>query len=267
MPKIASKDGTSIAYDKVGNGPVVVLVDGALCYRASGPAKKLADALAPNFTVLTYDRRGRGESSDVLPYAVEREVEDLDALITQAGGGSAYVYGISSGGALALEAANRLTGVKKVAVYEAPFVVDDSHPARPDTYIQTMENLIANGQRSDAVKRFMQTVGVPSAFIALMPLIPAWKKLKGVAHTLPYDFYVLGDTGSGKPLPTERWNNIKVPTIVMDGGKSPQWMRNGMKSLAAVLPNAKYQTLNGQTHMLKASAVAPVLTEFFNQEE
>jgi pimeloyl-ACP methyl ester carboxylesterase len=263
MSTVISKDGTSIAYDKKGQGPALLLIDGALCYRASGPMEPLAQLLKDHFTVYTYDRRGRGESGNTLPYDVQREIEDIEALIEVAGG-SVYVYGISSGAALALEAANQLKGIKKLAVYEAPFIVDDSLPPRPDDLLERMDNLVAANKRGDAVKLFMKTVGAPSIIIAMMRFMPAWSKLKAIAHTLPYDFRILGDTGSGKPLPASRWASVNVPTIVMDGGKSPTWMRNAMKSLANVLPNVvQYRTLDGQTHMLKADALAPVLQEFF----
>lgn len=262
MNRVRSKDGTPIAFDRSGTGPALVLVDGALCYRESGPMRSLAALLAPHFTVYTYDRRGRGDSGDTAPYMVEREVDDIEALINAAGG-SAYVYGISSGAVLALEAASRLKSIRKLALYEAPFIVDSTHPPRPDDYLTRMDQLIELERRGDAVKLFMQTVGVPSIFIAMMRLMPAWSKLKAVAHTLPYDFRVLGDTGSGKPLPAHRWASATVPTLVMDGGKSPAWMRNGMHSLAGVLPNAQYHSLPGQTHMLKPEALTPVLVDFF----
>jgi pimeloyl-ACP methyl ester carboxylesterase len=262
MSAVVSNDGTPIAFDRVGEGPPLILVDGALCYRAFGPAGPLAALLREHFTVFTYDRRGRGESGDTAPYATEREVEDLEALVKEAAG-SAYMYGISSGAALALEAANRGVGITKLALYEAPFIVDDTLPARPDDYLATMDGLIAADRRGAALKLFMRTVGMPAFVIALMRFTPAWSKLKAVAHTLPYDFRILGDTGSGKPLPTDRWTSATVPTLVMDGGKSPTWMRNAMRALADVLPNASHRTLDGQTHMLKPGAVAPVLVEFF----
>jgi pimeloyl-ACP methyl ester carboxylesterase len=262
MTTVTSADGTRIAYERTGAGPAVLLVDGAMCYRASGPARPLAQRLSSTFTVYTYDRRGRGESGDTAPYAVEREVEDIEALIKEAGG-AACVYGISSGAALALEAANRGAGITRLALYEAPFIVDDTLPARPDDYLDQLDALIAADRRGDAVRTFMRTVGVPGVFIALMRIMPAWSKLTGVAHTLPYDFRVLGDTGRGRPLPGDRWTEATMPTLVMDGGKSPTWMRNAMAQFAEVLPAATYRTLPGQTHMLKPDAVAPVLREFF----
>lgn len=262
MATVTSKDGTKIAYSKEGKGPALILVDGALCYRASGPSQPLAAMLKEQYTVYSYDRRGRGESGNALPYAVEREIEDIEALLKVAGG-KAYVYGISSGAALALAAATKLSGIQKLALYEAPFIVDNSHPVRPADLTQTMDGLIAANKRGDALKLFMKTVGMPGIMINLMRFMPVWKTLTAIAHTLPYDFRILGDTGSGKPLPRERWQAATMPTLVMDGGKSPTYMRNGMKALADVLPNADYRTLPGQTHMLKPEALVPSLQEFF----
>ncbi len=258
---VRSKDGTPIAYSKVGSGPALILVDGALCYRSVGPSGPLAELLAPHFAVYTYDRRGRGESGDTAPYAVEREVEDLDALIREAGG-SAALYGISSGAALALEAAARLPAVGKLAVYEAPFIVDDSAPPRPSDLTDRLRTLVESGRRGAAVALFMKTVGTPAFFRLLMSLMPMWRTLKAVAHTLPYDFAILGDSGSGRPLPSSRWSGIKAPALVMAGGKSPAWMRNAMRSVSELLPGSRYRILEGQTHLLKAEVVAPVLAEF-----
>ncbi|MEY9835235.1 alpha/beta fold hydrolase [Streptacidiphilus sp. EB103A] len=261
-----SKDGTVIAYERTGSGPAVILVDGALCYRGSGPARPLAAALAGHFTVYTYDRRGRGESGNTLPYAVDREVEDLAAVL-EAAGGTAHLYGISSGAALSLEAANVLSGFVSLALYEFPTAVDSSGPVRPADYIPTMDALIAADKRGATLKMFMRTVGVPTPVLLVMQLLPVWSKLKRVAHTLPYDMRVLGDTGSGRPLPTDRWTSATLPTLAMDGGKSPQSMRDGMRQLADILPDSDYRTLPGQTHMLKPDAVAPVLTEFFQSHQ
>jgi pimeloyl-ACP methyl ester carboxylesterase len=261
---VISPDGTTIAYSRAGDGPPLILVDGALCYRDFGPMGKLAAQLSDTYTVYTYDRRGRGESGDTAPYAVDREVEDIEALIKEAGG-SAYLCGLSSGGLLAVEAANRGVGITKLAVYEAPLIVDDTHPARPDTYLAEMDALIAADRRSGALKKFMKTVGMPGLMLAVMPLTPPWKKLKAVAHTLSNDFRILGDTGSGKPLPADRWTAVTMPTLVLDGGKSPAYMRNANRALAEVLPNAQYDTLPGQTHMVKEAVLAPRLVEFFGR--
>jgi pimeloyl-ACP methyl ester carboxylesterase len=261
VKKVFSKDGTAIAFNRVGDGPPVILVDGALCYRAFGSSRPLAKLLAQHFTVFTYDRRGRGDSDDTAPYAVEREVEDIEALVNEAGG-AAFIWGTSSGAVLALEATNRLTGIKKVALYEAPFIVDDSHPTTQDDWVRINEAVAAN-RRNDAVKFFMKLLGLPAFFIALLRLTPVWSKLKAVAHTIPYDGAIVQDNQRGKPLPANRWTSVTVPTLVMDGGKSPAWMRHANRSLANLLPNAQHRTLKRQTHMVKAEAHAPTLVEFF----
>jgi len=260
--KVFSKDGTPIAFDRIGNGPPVILVDGALCYRGMGQSGQLAELLAQHFTVFTYDRRGRGGSGDTAPYAVEREVEDIAALLSEAGG-AAFVWGMSSGAVLALEAANRLSSIRKLALYEAPLIVDDCRSTTEDDWVR-IGAAVAADRRSDAVKLFLKSVGVPGFVRALMPLmIPMWLKLKDVAHTLPYDGAIVRDNQRGKPLPAGRWASVTIPALVMDGGNSPAWMRHANRSLASVLPNAQYRTLEGQTHMLKPKAHAPTLVEFF----
>jgi pimeloyl-ACP methyl ester carboxylesterase len=241
--KVLSRDGTAIAFDRIGHGPAVILVDGALCDRGMGQSGQLARLLAPHFTVFTYDRRGRGESGDTPPYAVAREVEDIAAL-------------------LALEAANHLSGIRKVAVYEAPLIVDASR-ATTEAQLARIEEAVAGQHLGEAVKVFLQSVGAPTLVILLMRLTPIWSKLKAVAHTLPYDGAIVRDYQKGQPLPAGRWAAVTVPTLVMDGGKSPQWMRQGNRALALALPNAQYRTLGGQTHMLTPKAHAPTLLEFF----
>ena len=262
MPHVTSADGTKIAYERQGSGLPVILVDGALGYRALGFSKKLADELADRFTVYTYDRRGRGESTDTVPYSVQREVEDIEALIAVAGG-SAHVYGISSGAALALEAANRGLPIDRLGLYEIPFVLDGSREPMDPHYRENLDRALADGDRGEAVKLFMRLVGVPGPFVFVMRFMPAWSKLKASAHTLPYDQTVLGDTGSGKPLPADRTAGVKVPTLAIAGGKSPEWMRNAMLAVAEASPTAEYRTLEGQMHNLKAKALAPVLADFF----
>lgn len=263
---VISEDGTSIAYESRGEGPALILVDGALCYRASGPSQPLAAALAPHFTVFTYDRRGRGESGNTLPYAVDREIEDIDALI-HAAGGSAMVYGISSGAALALEAASRGLAIPKLALYEAPFMQDASRPPLPDDFLPRLNAAIDAGRPGDAVKLFLRLVGLPPFFVALMRLLPAWKKLSSVGHTVPYDITIVKDNQQGKPLTFDRWTCATMPTLVAAGSKSDAWMRNAMQALAAGLPRATFHMLPGQTHMVTAKALAPVLREFFSSSE
>lgn len=261
MSTTVSADGTKIAYTRTGSGPALVLVDGAMCYRGSSPNDALAKELAARFTVYTYDRRGRGESANTGPYAIEREVEDLAALIKEAGG-EAFLFGISSGAALALEAARSLP-VTKLAVYEPPFVVDRTRPRVPADYPERLSAALQEGKPGKAVKMFMtEGVGLGRVTVAMMRIMPFWAKLKKVAPTLPYDTALVIDHQSGEPL-RAAWPEVKIPTLTVDGGRSPDWMRNGVASLAKVLPSAEHKTLPGQTHIVKAAALAPVLTEFY----
>jgi len=261
MPTVQSKDGTAIAYDRTGSGPALILVDVALCFRRFGPSHDLAPMLASRFTIYSYDRRGRGESGDTQPYAVDREVEDIEALIGAAGG-HAMLYGVSSGAALALEAASRLRGVDKLMLYEAPFIVDDSRGPLTSDYWGRISDAVKANHRGKALALFMRAVGVPGPAIFVMRLTPIWKKLKPVAHTLPYDGALVSENQRGRPLTARRWQSATMPTLVADGGKSPAWMRNATKALADALPNATYRTLPGQTHMVKADAHVPVIMEF-----
>jgi pimeloyl-ACP methyl ester carboxylesterase len=258
---VVSMDGTGIAFECAGQGTPVILVDGALCHRRMGQVAQLAEHLAPHFTVITYDRRGRGASGDRAPYAVDREIEDIATVLNEAGG-AACLWGMSSGAVLALEAARRLPGIRKLALYEAPLIVDDSRSPTEKQWTQIREAL-ATGRRGAAVAVFLQMVGVPRLFIGLMRLSPLWSKLKAIAHTLPYDGALVQDHQRGRPLSTERWASVTAPTLVMAGGKSPRWMRNGNGALASVLRNAHYRTLDGQNHMLRPKAHTPTLVEFF----
>ncbi|MEX0720044.1 MAG: alpha/beta hydrolase [Balneolaceae bacterium] len=261
--KVISKDGTTIAYTKIGDGPPLILVDGALCYRASGPAEPLAKQLADTFTVYTYDRRGRGDSTDVPPYSVQKEIEDIEALINETGS-EVYLYGISSGAALALEAANAGLKIKKLALYEAPFIVDDSRTPVPESYLNELWELLDKNRRSASVKHFMsKAVGLPKAIVFLMPLMPAWSKLKKVAHTLTYDALIVDNELKGKPFPANRWESVNASTIVIGGEKSQAWVQNSTKALADNLSQAQFTFLKGQTHMVKPEVLAPVLKDFF----
>jgi pimeloyl-ACP methyl ester carboxylesterase len=266
MSTVRSADGTTIGYTRAGQGPPLILIDGALCSRSFGPMPKLAAQLTEHFTVYTYDRRGRGESGDTAPYAPDREVEDLEALAELAGD-TVYLHGTSSGAALALEAAKHIKTIAKLAVYEPPFIVDDTRTPMPEDWLPRLKTLVADGQNGDAVKMFMRFVGTPAVFTAIMPLTPVWGKLKAVAPTLPYDIAICHDHQQGKALTEAEWAAVKAPTLVAAGGKSPAWMTNGTRALAAALPDASYRTLPGQNHMVKAQAIAPVLTEFFTSND
>jgi len=254
-----SRDGTAIAYERSGHGPALILVDGALCSRTFGPSRKLAAHLAQHFTVYIYDRRGRGESGDTAPYSKQREVEDLAALIREAGE-PAYVAGLSSGGALALEAAASGLEVRKVAAYEPPFVNDNGQSGATE-HEAALEKLISAGNRGGAVKYFMRSmVGVPAPAVVMMQLMPwMWRKLEAVAHTLPYDAAVMSEF----KVPVARLATIRTPTLAMHGSKTDPRLQKAVRSVANAVPGAQYRTLPGQTHNVSPAALTPALVEFF----
>jgi pimeloyl-ACP methyl ester carboxylesterase len=258
---VTSKDGTTIAFDQLGQGPAVILVDGALQYRAFDQGQaQLADLLAPHFTVFHYDRRGRGDSTDTQPFALEREIEDIKALINEAGG-SAYLYGISSGAALAFEAALALDGkVKKLAMYEAPYNDDAAARQAWMKYRKELKELVAKDRRGDAVGLFMMLVGMPADQVPEMRQHPMWLLWEAVGQTLAYDAAALGEDAS---VPTERAAHLAVPTLVMNGAESYPFMHIAATALAKAMPNAQHRTLEGQTHEVAPEAIAPVLVEFF----
>ncbi len=261
MKKIPSKDGTAIAFDQSGEGPAVILVGGAFQHRAIDPkTTKLTALLAQHFTVFHYDRRGRGDSGDTLPYAIEREIEDLEALIKEAGG-SACVFGMSSGAVLTLHAAARGLTIKKMALYEAPFNAgdDDAPQASENNYTKQLTALLAEGRRGDAAALAMTTFGAPAQAVAGMRQMPFWPSFEAVAPTLAYDNAIMGD-GS---VPTTLITSITVPTLVLDGGASPAFMHNAAEAVAHSLPNAQRCTLAGQTHDVDPDVLAPMLAEFF----
>ncbi|MEU8400876.1 alpha/beta hydrolase [Nonomuraea sp. NPDC048892] len=263
MSNVTSADGTRIACTRAGSGPPVVLVDGALSHRARSINAGLASALASRFTVYTYDRRGRGESGDIAPFSPDREVEDLAAVVAEAGG-PVRLYGTSSGAAVALVAAHSGVPVERLALYEPPFIVDATRPPVPGDYLRTLGDLVAADRRAEAVRYFMRVgVGLPGIVVAMMRFMPAWSSLKALAHTLPYDAAFVAPYELGTPYPASSWASVKAPTLVMDGGKSPSWIRNAAAALAEHLPEATYRTLEGQTHIVKPAALAPVLEGFF----
>jgi pimeloyl-ACP methyl ester carboxylesterase len=259
----SSADGTPIAFDRIGTGPALILVGGAFNDRRT-PAE-LAERLAEGFTVHTYDRRGRGDSGFTEPYAVEREIEDLQAVI-EAAGGSAHLFGHSSGGALALETAARSISVTKLAVYEAPYIVDDSRPPLPDDYIEHLEELTAAGKSKEIVAYFMTAaVGMPPEMVEPMLDSPMTDSMANIAHTVSYDGRVmLRGSMHGEPLPLEWRDAVTIPTLVMDGGNSPAWVRNSARALVQLLPDVCYRTLAGQDHGATPEAIAPVLEDFLN---
>jgi pimeloyl-ACP methyl ester carboxylesterase len=263
VEKVRSKDGTEIAYDRLGDGPALVLVGAAWNDRMS--AAPLAQLLASEFSVYTYDRRGRGDSGDTPPYAVEREIEDLAAVI-EAAGGSAYAFGVSSGASLALEATAAGAPIAKLAMYEPPYIVDDSRPPIPDDYIEHLERLVSEGKRNDVVSYFMTAaVGLPPEMAEPMAASPMANAMEPLAHTVAYDGRVMLRGGmSGKPLPSRWTESVTVPTLVMDGGASPAWMRNAARALVGILPDVQYRTLEGQDHAAPPDVLAPEIEEFFS---
>jgi pimeloyl-ACP methyl ester carboxylesterase len=255
-----SKDGTRIAYEVSGSGPAVVLVDGALCYREFGPSRDLAAALADSYTVYLYDRRGRGESGDTAPYAPEREFEDLAAVISAAGG-NAYVMGQSSGAGIVLEAAASGVAMRKLAVYEAPYVGIRTVKGVERDYLADLETFLAAGKRAKAVDYFMVTmVGGPAFLPFMFRLMPkAFAQLQAVAHTLPYDTRVM----SGFVAPSSRLATITVPTLVMGGSKGAAEMKAAVQAVADSVPGSVHRTLAGQTHQVSPAVIAPELKGFF----
>jgi pimeloyl-ACP methyl ester carboxylesterase len=256
MDTVTSRDGTTLAFERLGEGSPVVLVCGGSTDRmANAP---LAALLAERLTVLNYDRRGRGDSGDTPPYEVEREVEDIAAVI-DAAGGSAALYGTSSGGVLALEAAASGLLLTKLAVWEPPFILDESRRPPADT-AKTFHDLVAEGRRGDAVEFFMsKVVGLPPEFVAGARTAPFWASQEALAHTLEYDATIMGDYS----VPTDRAAGVTAPTLVIDGGASFETMGEAAQALVEALPDGRRRTLEGQEHNVDPNALAPVLVEFF----
>jgi len=261
MQTLSSPDGTTIAYDSQGEGPALVLVDGALSVHSSGSGSELAKLLAPHFTVYGFDRRGRGESGDTLPYAIDREIDDIEALIDRAGG-QAFLYGHSSGGPLAMRAALGLGGkVSKIAMYEPPYNNDPGAQESWSQYLRQLRQALAEGRRGDAVALFMRFVGMPAEQVDGMRRAPFWPGMEAVAPTLAYDHAaIMGEPWS---VPTELAAGVPVPALVMAGDASFPFMPDAARVLSQALPQGQLRTLEGQTHEVNPGVLAPVLVEFF----
>jgi pimeloyl-ACP methyl ester carboxylesterase len=256
MPKITSKDGTVIAYGKKGQGPVLIIVLGALNKRGSG--KKIAELLADRFTVVNYDRRGRGDSTEILPYSTDKEVEDIEVLIGELGD-SAYLYGHSSGAILALKAAKTLADkVKGLALYELPYNADASAKSVAKTYREELKQLLSEDKRGDAVALFVKSVGVTDKQVEAMKRLPMWKGLTAMAPTLAYDTIELMED-----YPKLDAKRLSTNTLVMYGAASPDFMGETAQKLSETMKNAKLHPLEGQAHDVKTDVLAPVLAEFF----
>ena len=262
MEEVTSKDGTTIAFDRSGEGPPLLLVGGALSDRSA--AAELASLLARRFAVIAYDRRGRGDSGDTAPYAIDREVEDIESLIVAAGG-RVSMCGHSSGAVLALEAARTLPDqITKLALYEPPLIVDDSRAPLPEDFVTRLDALSSADRRGDAVAYFLTTgPGIPAEVVARMRQEPLWASFESIAHTLAHDGTIVREATGGSPAPLRRWGSVGVPTLVLDGGASPDWIRNAASELTEVLPDAQRRTLEGQDHAPDSEVLAGALEAFF----
>jgi pimeloyl-ACP methyl ester carboxylesterase len=254
----SSRDGTTIAFDRSGDGPPIILMGGALNDRQT--TAPLAELLATRFTILNYDRRGRGGSTDTAPYAPLREIEDLDAVITAAGG-SAYLFANCTGGFVAIAAAAQGLAITKLALYEPPYIADkrivSSHD---DSYRARLAQLLADGRRGDALEHFMiNAAGIPPELAVKRRTLPIWPTLEALAPTLLYDAIVASDQN----VPTDQLARITVPVLVMDGTNSSDVQRNAGRAIADTLTDARHVSLPGHSHKLVAEAVAPSLLEFF----
>ncbi len=257
METVVSKDGTSIAYDKSGNGPPIILVSAGSADSQSNLG--LANVLAPDFTVFNYERRGRGASGDTPPYAVDREIEDIDAVV-DAAGGSAYIYGSSSGAALAMEAALKLgaSRITKLVMWEPPYNVDPEGRPPADT-VEQWNKMLAEGRRGDAAEFFMaKVVKLPPEFVEYAKTAPWWEAQKALAHTLPYDGTIMGDYSP----PTERAAALRVPMVILTGGASFPFLAETAEVLAKAIPNAETRTLEGQSHDVDATVLGPAMKDF-----
>jgi pimeloyl-ACP methyl ester carboxylesterase len=267
MHTTTSPDGTTIAYDREGDGDPLILVGGAFSYRRYPGQVKLARLLAARFTVYSYDRRGRGDSGDTKPYAVEREIGDLAAMI-KAAGGRADVWGLSSGAVLALEAAAAGLPIRKLAVQEPPLVVDPADRRPPADLLPRLTTLIDAGRRGAAVRYFMvDGMGAPAFVPAMLRLMPGvWKALTAVAHTLPYDAAIMRGYQEGRPLPAGQWASVTMPTLVMCGAskETPALFEHAAQAITAVLPDGRLEQRRGLGHTkaLNPSVIADTLTEF-----
>jgi pimeloyl-ACP methyl ester carboxylesterase len=261
MKTIESKDGTQIACDIFGTGPTAIIVDGALTTRSSGSKPELVRLLSQHLTVYSYDRRGRGDSGDNKAYSVDREIEDIEALIADAGG-EACLYGHSSGAALAFEAALKLGGqVKKLAMYEAPYNDEPKAQKAWKAYLKELAPLLHAGRNGDAMALFMKLVGMPSEQIEGMRHAPVWPVFEALGPSLAYDH--IGVMGESASVPTARAATLAVPVLIMSGESSYPFMSETALSLSKAFPNGKLGTLPGQTHDVSPESLAAVLAAFF----
>lgn len=263
MSTVRSADGTTIAFEAWGQGRPLIMVDGATAHRAVNPSNaEVAKLLSDEFRVYAYDRRGRGESTDTAPYAIQREIEDIAALIEDAGQ-PAIVFGWSSGALLSLDAAAAGLPITALALFEPPVVVDDGRPPLPTDYVEQLEAHVAAGRRDLATELFMTAAaGMPPEFVAGFRQSPYWAPVEEVAHTIAYDGRIMGTTMSGNPLPTDRWAAVDVPVLVMHGDKTAPHLATGAQAVADLLPTATLLPVPGENHNVEPPVLAPVLREF-----
>jgi pimeloyl-ACP methyl ester carboxylesterase len=259
MDKVTSRDGTSIAFERLGDGPPVIVVGGQLADRAL--TRPTAEELAKHFTVINYDRRGRGDSGDTAPYAVEREIEDLGALIAEAGS-TASVYAHSSGAALALHAAAAQLPIAKLVLHEPPYNPDSDKDRQSATRKEAehIKTLLAEGRRGDAIEYLMRGIGMPPEMVKGVRHDPG---VVAMAHTMAYDSEIMGDISRGGTIPADLLDAVTVSTLVLVGGASPEWMIDVSRRLGEGLSNGRHGILEGQEHVVLPEVLVPVLTEFF----
>jgi len=257
---VTSADGTVIVFDQSGEGPAVVLVPGALMGRADPVMSGMAAGLSRWFCVFSYDRRGRGDSGDTRPYAVQREAEDLAALIAAAGG-SAAVFGGSSGAGLAARAAAGNPAITRLALWEPPYHVDDTAPRLPPDFAAELDGLVSAGRRAEAVELFLVRAAEASPdAVAGLRGQPFWRAMEASAQTLAYEALVMGP---GNTLPARLLAGITQPTLVLNSGDSPAWMRRAGEAVSGAIPGAVHRVLEGQVHYVAPEAIVPELLEFF----
>lgn len=260
---VTSSDGTTIAFDRLGDGQPVIVVGGMLCDRAL--TRPTAEELAKHFTVINFDRRGRGDSGETAPYAIEREIEDIGALIAEAGG-TASVYAHSSGAGLAFHAAAANVPIAKLVLHEPPYNPDGDEDRQRTTRKEAehIKTLLAEDRRGDAIEYFWRSIGMPQEMVDEMRRTPRWAELEAMAHTMAYDSAVMGDISRGGTIPAALLDAVTIPILVLVGGASPGWMIDVGRQLAEGLPNGRLRVLEGQEHVVPPEVLVPVLAEFFN---
>lgn len=265
---VPSADGSTIVYDRYGSGErTAVMVGGVFSFRHESTVVGVARALADRYgmTVVTYDRRGRGDSTDnARDFRVEHEIADLAALVGAVGSPVSLV-GWSSGAVLAMRglASGELEGVERLVAFEPPFVVEGSFHTPPPEFPERLRELVAQDQRSEVVRYFMtQGMGIPGFFVTIMRLTPFWSKLKATAHTAPYDWSVMGDYMRGEPLRVADWGRVTVPTLALAGARSEATLRAATKAIAELLPVAEHREIARLSHNANPKVLAPVLGEY-----